>query len=471
MRRLPAYLLIMILVVSAMPRCAQIVAPTGGPRDSLPPVLLSADPPDSTLHFDARSITLEFSEYVQVQDLQKQMIIAPNPERQPGVTAKLRSVTIKWNDTLKPSTTYTINLGNAVQDINEGNPFRNFRYVFSTGDYLDSLQIAGKLFQASTGIPDSNVTVMLYDQMEDSVVSKSAPLYYTRSLADGSFAFQNLPHDTFKLFVLKDVNGDLRYDDSTEAIAFPGAQLVLDSNRSDLALYLFREEVPPDTLAPAKATATDSAAAKARKLAFSLDLNEGKQDLDKPLHLHFSAPLRRADSSLLRLEEDTTLRPVAFSYALDTGGQDVRLEYAWKENTPYRLIVDSSFALDTGGLHLPKPDTTSFTTKSLSDYGTLALHFVDVDSSQHYVVQLVQRDQVLFSSPLENNVWKKAFLNPGDYGIRILKDDNGNGHWDTGCYYCAEKRQPEKVITLPQTFSVKANWDNEKTDLRFSFGP
>src|SRR5690348_3643736 len=126
-------------------RCAQIVAPSGGPKDTIPPVLVRAIPADSSLHFNSKKIILDFDEFVQLQNLNDQLIISPNPKRQPIITAKLKTITIELKDTLQPNTTYTFNMGNAVQDIDEGNPINEFRYVFSTGSYLDSLELKGSL--------------------------------------------------------------------------------------------------------------------------------------------------------------------------------------------------------------------------------------------------------------------------------------------------------------------------------------
>lgn len=486
-------LLFSAFALMMLPHCAQIVAPTGGPRDSLPPVLVSASPPDSTLHFHSDEIILDFNEFIQLQDLQKQLIIAPNPNRSPQIKAKLRTLTIKWNDTLKPNTTYIINMGNAIEDLNEGNPLKGFRYVFSTGNYLDSLEIHGKLTDAKTGQPDSTALIMLYTKMEDSVVSKEKPVYYARALGDGSFMFQNLPHDTFKVFALEDANGDLQYNDSTEAIAFLGDSLVLNSNKSGLDLYLFKEKetvsAPQNTEAPPE----NNKKPENKKLTFSASLSGGKQDLKEPLQLHFSSPLKSIDSNRITLQEDTTFRPVAFSLKEDTSHKIVNLFYTWKEGMPYRLITDSAFAIDTAGLAVSKKDTLNFSTKSLSDYGTLTLHFdlaagvkrtdslaagkdslatgKDSLAAPRYVVQLFREDDLIYSAPLNGNSWKKDFLEPGQYQVRILKDDNGNGKWDRGCYYCEDKRQPERVFPIPQKFSVKANWDNDYPNLKFSFEP
>lgn len=471
MRKFPVYLCIIFLFAIAFffPRCAQIVAPTGGPKDTIPPHLVRAVPPDSSLHFNSKRIELYFSEFIQLSDLQKQLIIAPTPKRQPQFRSKLRTLSIEWNDTLKPNTTYIINMGNAIEDVDEGNPLKNFRYVFSTGNYLDSLEISGRVITAKTGLPDSTASVMLYKNTDDSVVSKEKPIYYARTNGDGSFLFQNLPHGTFKIFALHDANGDLEYNDTTEAIAFLDKPLQVDSNITGINMlsFLEKENIPKSAqeVAPPKEKGSE----KSKKLQVSIQLNNGRQDLNKSLTLNFETPLKKIDSSDIILLEDTTHRPVVFAFREDTTRKTVRLSYQWKEDMPYRLILDSAFATDTSGLTLTKPDTVNFTSKSLSDYGTLVLHFDKSDTTNQYVVQLFSSDQMLYSSPLKGNTWQQGYLDPGTYQVRILKDDNHNGIWDRGCYYCKEKRQPEQVYFIPDKFTVRANWSNDYKDLKFSF--
>ena len=101
--------------------CAQIAMPTGGPRDSIPPVLLNANPPNKSIHFEGNRITLTFDEYVHLQDLQKNLLVAPTPKIIPNINSKLKTVSIKIRDTLQPNTTYSFQFGNSIQDINENN--------------------------------------------------------------------------------------------------------------------------------------------------------------------------------------------------------------------------------------------------------------------------------------------------------------------------------------------------------------
>src|SRR3954447_16376225 len=119
--------------------CANIIPPTGGLKDTLPPVLLSASPKDSITNFHGKTITLNFDEFVQLDDqINQEFIVSPNPDNPPFPEAKLRTVTIKLRDSLKPNTTYSFDFGNGLRDLNEGNVLKNFTFVFSTGNTIAS---------------------------------------------------------------------------------------------------------------------------------------------------------------------------------------------------------------------------------------------------------------------------------------------------------------------------------------------
>ncbi|MEO6187641.1 MAG: Ig-like domain-containing protein, partial [Ginsengibacter sp.] len=165
--------------------CAQILAPTGGPRDSLPPVLLNATPANRTTKFTENRVSLSFDEYIQIQDLQKNLIVSPTPKLNPDINYKLKVVTIKIRDTLEPNTTYTIDMGNAIQDINENNPYRNYKYVFSTGSYIDSMKVSGNIRLAEKGKIDSTLIALLYNDLDDSAVLKRKPRYIARLDSSG----------------------------------------------------------------------------------------------------------------------------------------------------------------------------------------------------------------------------------------------------------------------------------------------
>jgi len=189
-----AFLFIYFLSVTGS-GCAQIGAPTGGPRDSIPPVLVSAYP---------NKITLVFDEYINVLEVQKNVIVSPYPKTFPVINFKLKEVSIKLKDTLLENTTYAINFGNAIVDNNENNPFKEFTYVFSTGNTIDSLKLSGKVLMAETGKPDSTLQALLYRNGNDSSVEQRKPNYIAKIDRNGIFTFTNLSEGVYKIYALKD---------------------------------------------------------------------------------------------------------------------------------------------------------------------------------------------------------------------------------------------------------------------------
>src|SRR6187431_753466 len=184
-------IIISILKIAVLTGCANMIPPTGGDRDSLPPLLLKASPPDSSKNFNNKTITFTFDEYIdQPQEIFKNLLVSPTPSVSPVVESKLRTLTVKIKDTLEPNTTYYYNFGDAIKDVNEGNVLHNFSYIFTTGNTFDTLQFSGKVILAETGGFDSTLIVMLYRRGEDSaVVKEPRPRYTARVDGKGNFRF------------------------------------------------------------------------------------------------------------------------------------------------------------------------------------------------------------------------------------------------------------------------------------------
>ncbi|MEC5147634.1 Ig-like domain-containing protein [Chitinophaga sp. 212800010-3] len=469
---------LMVISVSILfTRCANIVPPSGGPRDSLPPVLLQVTPGDSTLHFKSKKVSFIFDEYVELDNVNDKMIVSPTLKRIPIVTAKLHTVTMEIKDTLQPNTTYTFNFADAIRDINERNVIQDFQYVVSTGDYLDSLQVAGHLIDAENGKVDSNVAVMLYRDLSDSVVSKEKPVYYAKTKSDGSFRFKNIAPGVYKIFALKEEDRDLQYNQPSEMIAFLEAPISLkESNLSGVNMLLFMEadstiKPPPEPvdstdLQQQQEEEKDKKKKKLPKLAATAALDGGMQELPAPLKITFSLPLRNLDSLRTILGEDSAYTPVDFTSTMDSTHTQLTISHTWKEGTPYRFIIPKDAATDTSGQQLLKPDTINFRTKKVADYAIFTVTELNIsdsakaainDSAMHYVVQLVQDKTVKYSGTVVNGKWSQRFITPGEYEIRLLLDTNGNGKWDRGVYYKTPKRQPERVISLEKV-NLKAYW-------------
>ncbi len=438
--------------------CAQIGSPTGGPRDTIPPVLLNSNPPNGTLHFKGNKIVLTFDEYVQLNDLQKNLLVAPTPKINPNVDYKLKTVTIKLRDTLQPNTTYNIQLGNSIQDINENNPFHDYSYVFSTGSYIDSLRFHGNVVLSETGKPDSTITVFLYKNLTDSAIYKEKPRYIAKVDSSGNFKFKHLAAGTYNVFALKDESGQKMYNNNTQIFAFADSSIAISENERSINLFAYAEEKGlPKT---GSGTGNRNASAAEKKLKFTTSVSGGSQDLLSPLTLEFNHKLKNFDSLKIKLT-DTLFNP--FSSALvsiDTTHKKISIKNNWEENTQYRLLIEKDFATDTSGNGLAKSDTLKFKTKRESEYGSIKINFTNLTKFQHPVLQFVVNNEVVNSYPLTSKSWSQKLFKPGEYELRILDDENQNGIWDPGSYH--QKRQPEKVYSISQKLSIRNDWDNER---------
>ncbi len=455
--------------------CANIIPPSGGPRDSLPPVLIKATPNDSSTHFSANKITLNFDEYVTIDNPQDNIIIWPNPIKPPTIESKLRTVTIKLRDSLEKNTTYTISFNKGLKDVNEGNADTSFTYVFTTGNKLDKNIIRGKVILAETGKIDSTLIVVLQTNLSDTAIKKTSPRYYARLNRNGNFRFFNLPTDTFNVFVVPN-DYTKRYDDSTKMFAFLNKPLLVkDSSTAPVTLYAYEEYKAKDKSITANTSKnvpnnTNKSSAKKKRnkdstLKFSADFENGKQDFLKPLSLTFSDTLQSYDTGKIHLT-DTLYKPMyGLQFSQDSTNTKLFINYKWKENTIYKLILDKDAVSDSLGNTITKNDTLSFSTLRESDYGSIRINFQNVDTSKHPVLEFIQNEKIVESTPITSYQWYQKFIHPGDYELRVLFDANRNGKWDPGSY---EKRiQPEVVQSVKtrsgtSKITIRGNWDNEE---------
>ncbi|MDB5250837.1 MAG: hypothetical protein JWP27_6 [Flaviaesturariibacter sp.] len=442
--------------------CANIVPPEGGPRDTVPPRLLKATPPDSAVNVRARTIELQFDEFVDLQDVQKNLLFTPTFAVNPRVEVKLRTVTVRLPDSLEANTTYTFNFGNAIKDINEGNVLRNFTYTFSTGPALDSLTLTGKVLMAETGRIDTTLTVLLYPSLSDSAVITGRPRYVARLNSAGEFTFRNLPAGTFAVYALGDPSNLRRYQSRTQqAFGFLDSAIVVRRGTAPLTILAYREAAPaaPITVNTGAVTGRDRPSTD-KRLRVTTTLQNGTQDLLTDLQLRFEKPLRRFDSTGIRLSTDSTFTPAPFTVRLDSTRQKINLKTTWKEGTAYHLELDKGFADDSAGRALTKSDTIHFTTRKRSDYATVSIRLRGVDLKQRPVLLFYQNNALVFSAAVPTGTFTNAFFMPGDYELRVLYDRNGNGVWDPG-QFPVNKRQPEVVKPIERRAAIKAGVENE----------
>lgn len=240
------YIPILFLFCLSFVDCAKKGTPTGGPRDTIPPVIVKSTPENYSINFTGDEIEIRFDEYIKLKEIEKQLVISPpmkyNPIISPLSTSK--TLKIKILDTLKSNTTYSFNFGKSIVDNNEGNEFEYFKYVFSTGSYIDSLKVSGVVKDAQMVTPEIPTTVMLYEMNEaftDSLIYSEKPTYITVTQdSTGYFELTNLKEGKYFLLALKEKNNDYIFQPQNEKIGFVN-QTVSTPTDSTYFLTLFKE--------------------------------------------------------------------------------------------------------------------------------------------------------------------------------------------------------------------------------------
>lgn len=234
-KKILSYLAMAILLNA----CASQMAPTGGEKDITPPVPVRSNPDNLSLHFKSQKITITFNEFIQAGDFGSQVFFSPALKIKPQYRVHGKTLSITLNDTLKSHTTYTVNFGAAVKDITEGNIMINYQYVFSTGDYIDSMYIQGVIKGAEDGLPKENVLAMLYSDLTDSVIAKERPAYYAHTDKNGHFEISHLKEGAYKLIGLRDQDADLQYGPADD-IAFLDSAVEIRDSAGFYSLLLFK---------------------------------------------------------------------------------------------------------------------------------------------------------------------------------------------------------------------------------------
>jgi uncharacterized protein (DUF2141 family) len=241
--------LLIILISLFLVQCAKRGTPTGGKLDSIPPVFLRAAPENYSVNFNKKEIRIYFDEYIKLEKPQQQIIISPPMELKPDITplgSAQKYIRIRINDTLQENTTYAFNFGNSVVDNNEGNQLPYFKYVFSTGSYIDSLSVSGTISDALLKEANPYISVMLYEVDEnysDSLVYKTPPRYITNTLDSlKTFELSNLKEGPYQLIAIQDLNNDYKYNPGREKIGFIDQRITIPTDTT-FNLVMFREEL------------------------------------------------------------------------------------------------------------------------------------------------------------------------------------------------------------------------------------
>jgi len=283
-----------LIAISVIFSCANIQRPMGGPRDKTPPKLLKATPANMTRNFNAKTIQLDFDEYFKLNSPYQEITISPDIGKLPEYPIKKKSLIIKLKDTLAKNTTYVINFGKAIADVNEGNILKNFTYVFSTGPHIDSLSMSGKVKNVMSQQKEKDVTVMLFPARVDSFATgKKKPVIYATSDTAGNFVLSNLKAGDYNIYALEEKAPNKIYDNEEELIGFLPRTIHLTKDTTNIKLTVFKQT--PARLRPL----------------------ERKIDPDGKLFFVFNKPIPNIGVKLLDPKQDAQ-KIVEFSKTADT---------------------------------------------------------------------------------------------------------------------------------------------------------
>ena len=248
------------ILIATLASCAKRGSITGGLKDTIAPTLKNSFPNNYSTNFNSKEIKLVFDEYIKLKNVNKQLVISPPLKYEPLITplTATKYLSIKIKDTLAPNTTYSFNFGQSIADNNEGNPLNQFKYVFSTGNYIDSLSIGGHVKNSLEKETDAFVSVLLYevnDKFNDSVIYKKPPSYITNTLDSlKTFKLENLKAGKYLLIALKDLNGNNKFDPQKDKVGFLKNYISVPTDTL-YELELFQENLPFKSLKPTQASA------------------------------------------------------------------------------------------------------------------------------------------------------------------------------------------------------------------------
>ncbi len=520
--RVKRYEPVVIIILLVLGACANPRPPSGGPKDTTPPRLDSLhSTPNLQTNFVPKEIKLRFDEWVVLQNPATQIITTPPLQFSPDVKLKGKTLLFKFDERekLKPNTTYVINFGKSIKDLNESNPFEGYNFIFSTGERLDEEKISGKVINAYSGVVEKDVYVMLYSSGDDSIVYRRAPDYFSSTKNDGSFLFEHLRRDSFQIVALRDKNKNFILDLPGEEFGFvPSLVYTTDSLKPHVELLLYRPEYPfsirstnqdtfglysirylgkidelrietePETtlFINKKPTNTLQIYLSNPERAYSIFCTQGDKvdtleyEVEKHLikrklqvepkltslvlsvvnqhaEIRFNQPIKAIDASKCMLVDSLASHEIRDIRAEDSLLMD------WVLQIPDSIQSVGNLLFLPGGIR-NYYDSINLDTISLpyrvfeaEDLGNISIHIKKLNPKHQYLLKLNGTIARQWVIPRDTvfRVELNAYF-PGKYEITIIEDLNVNGRWDGGNY--AKKLLPEPLMILPEK-ELRAQWD------------
>jgi uncharacterized protein (DUF2141 family) len=523
------HIFIVLAIAITLVQCAKRGSPTGGPVDEKPPVILRAYPDNYTRNFKNQIIEIQFDEFVKLKDLQKQLVISPPLKTRPIISPQgspAKKITIQITDTLLDNTTYVLNFGESIVDNNEENPYPYFKYVFSTGNVIDSLTLKGRITDALNFKAEEFVNVLLYELNEeytDSIIYKESPRYVLNTLDSlTTFTMENLKEGTYKMVALKEDNSDLRFDPLRDKMGFVSEPIRVPSDKV-YELRMYQQELDPSIKKITQEAASrfyvgytgnvdglvvqpieKSLVSKSRLT--QLEKKDTMQYWYRPVieqdsilmittlndqEQEFNLRLKKLkkDSLTLKKESEFSLRTpasfsastpiekidtsfiklfdkdslqVSFAARLDSLKNKVTLDFERQEEQKYNLTMFPGAVTDFYGSQNLDTLDYNFTTKKSTSLGNFSIT-INGGSSFPVIIQVTKKD---LSVEAELSVSKNGtydFFYLNPGAYYIRVIYDSNGNGIYDPGNFLKGIQPEEVFYNPELIQLQANWDRKYT--------
>lgn len=480
--------------------------------------------PNFQTNYQGDKIELTFDEWVKLKNPGEILISPPlQYPLDIKLKGKKLTIDFNKKEVLKKDATYTVSIGEAIVDFTEGNPMDNYTFVFSTGAILDSLSLKGQVIDDYTGMPKEDVLVILYDESIDSLFETTRPYYFVKTDKSGNFTFKNLKEGTFQIFSLNDKNANYYKDQSNEEYGFLAEPIMVHDSSENRVIVPYFTPIPPlrlfsvdnedygkvsllfnkkpseaklrfepsfsqyDTAINGDSLLVYYSNEKANQYLFveteekvdTIILNTKTEDFNPPkikingketriglelstfdtLQMNFNQAILGFDTEKIILK-DTSEQSVDKTIEINKNNKrQLQISSDWKEDVTYMVyFLDGAIS----GYNGSQNDSLAYRFKvnKQSDYGEFIVTLDSLETSEHYIVELSNKNLVERWIVQNQASHKKKLkgIKPGDYSIRIIKDSNKNGQWDPGNY--TSKTLSEKWIEQDLN-PLKADWTLE----------
>jgi len=570
--------LVVVLYYFMATSCANQIALTGGPKDTIPPVLINSVPLNQSLDYNDQSIFLEFDERIKTDNIKDQLIITPLTEAEYEYTLKKNTIKLTFDQPFIDSTTYTFNFRESIQDITESNPTKDNKLTFSTGDYIDSMSIEGYVKELLTYDTLEEVIVGLYRSNDTVTIFNGSPYYFTEVNEEGYYLIENIKNGNYLLYAFKDENKNLELETNKELYAFAKDTIALDTGRTQKNLDLIHLDLSEFKMMTAISSGKyfeinfnkylvdyqinpiqnehqflTNKSKENKSIRFYNNFNEEdslqisftavdsiNNVIQDTVYVKFTESRRNPDEFTMaikpknnssiqtKLQAELTFNKPIISYTLDsffiqydttiiTSISDSTFQWSkFKDQLIFETEIDKTL-IDTieirkqrmaealkdsvinnqansdekrqidskekrdkprlnQGLQLymgkgtfisADKDTSkvyAFNYKIIepSDYGT---QDIKVESEYNgYTIQLLSEKFEIIDEISNEKEFSFKFIEPGNYRIRVLIDQNDDGKWSPG--NMIEQIEPEPVYIYPEVLVIRADW---QTSLTLSF--